>query len=187
MAGDVIVRHTFVSLLEDSEEAAAAGQLVPSNWNGDGAHVVEGAAPIDSPDFVGAPTAPTPDLGDTSRRLATMEALAAAIAHALSLVSVAIIPTTVTSGMSPYTPLATDQLLFVDTSVAGVVINLTGCAARNGVALEVKDATGNADIHPITVNRNGAELIDGATSVPLDSKFVAIKFAPKTAGGYAIV
>lgn len=97
-----------------------------------------------------------------------------------------ITPTVVTVGMSPYTPLVTDQLLLVDTSGGAVTINLTASASRSGAALEIKDATGNADANNITVNRNGAETIDGLTSVPMDSKFIAIKFAPKT-GGYAVV
>lgn len=75
MAGTVTVRHSFISLLEDSEEAAAAGELVPSNWNGNEAHVVEGAAPIDSPEFLNEPKAPTPPRGDRSTRLATTEFL----------------------------------------------------------------------------------------------------------------
>src|ERR1700731_1887269 len=75
MTGVITVTHAFVSQLEDSPDAAAAGELVPSNWNDD--HVVEGAAPLDSPVFVGTPTAPTPAPGDTSARIATMAALAA--------------------------------------------------------------------------------------------------------------
>lgn len=98
----------------------------------------------------------------------------------------AITPTTVVIGMSPYTPLATDQLLMVDTSGGAVTINLAASASRAGLAIEVKDATGNSDANPISVNRNGAETIDGLTTVTIDSKFMAIKFAPKT-GGYAIV
>lgn len=95
-------------------------------------------------------------------------------------------PTVVSFAMSPYTPLAADQLLLVDTSGGAVTINLTASASRGGAPIEVKDATGNADANPISVNRNGAETIDLLTTVTIDSKFMAIKFAPKT-GGYAIV
>lgn len=96
-------------------------------------------------------------------------------------------PTDVTLAMSPYTALITDQLLMVDTAAGAVVVNLTAALTRSGLPLEVKDATGHADVNPITVNSFGAELIDGKASVPLDSIFVAVKFQPKTAGGYAIV
>lgn len=183
----VIVRHTRQVDLEDSEEAAAAGELLPSDWNGDDAHVVEGAAPIDSPAFVGTPTGTTPPLGDASLRLATMEALAAAVAHAVA--SAAITPKPVTFAMSPYVPLAADQLLQVDTSGGAIIINMTGCAARNGVALEIKDATGNAvpGGNVITVNRSGAELFDNAATIVIDSPFGTLKLQPKTAGGYLVV
>lgn len=97
----------------------------------------------------------------------------------------AIFPTNVTVGMSPYTPAATDQLLLVDTSAGAVTINLAPSASRI-LPLEIKDKTGNADVNVITINRNGAETIDTQVSVPIDSKFGAIKMVPKT-GGYALV
>jgi hypothetical protein len=50
----------------------------------------------------------------------------------------------------------------------------------------VKDDKRNANVNAITVNRNGAELIDGDVAVVLDARGVAMKFAPKI-GGYAIV
>jgi len=98
----------------------------------------------------------------------------------------AITPTIVVFGQSPYTPLATDKFLAVDTTGGPVVINLTASASRNGLPLIVKDDKENADVNAITVNRNGAELIDGKTSILMDSKSIAIKFAPVT-GGYDIV
>jgi hypothetical protein len=97
-----------------------------------------------------------------------------------------ITPTIVAFAQSPYVPLAADQLLLVDTTGGPVVINLTASATRAGVALEVKDDKRNANVNAITVNRNGAELIDGDVAVVLDARGVAMKFAPKI-GGYAIV
>lgn len=96
-----------------------------------------------------------------------------------------IIPTTVLAGMSPYTPLATDRILLVDTSVAPVTISLSLAAARLGNDLVIKDATGNAATNNITINRGGAELIDGLTSIVIDSPFSTYRLAPKT-GGYIL-
>jgi hypothetical protein len=178
MAGEVIVRHRRQVDLEDSEEAAAAGELLPSNWNGDDAHEVVGAAPIDSPDFLNEPTAPTPPLGDTSRRLATMEALDAAL-QALT----ADIPTQVTFAQSPYSVLLTDGVLFVDSSGGPVVINLQPAAARLGRALEVKDITGNAATagHNISIIPNGVETIEGLNPLLIAASYGGFKLYPATA------
>src|ERR1043166_8536993 len=119
MVGQVVVRHRRQVDLEDSEEAAAAGELLPSDWNGDDAHIVEGAAPIDSPDFLNEPTAPTPPLNDTSRRLATMEAV-----HSVVAAGIALTPTPVAAGDSPYEVLLTDFVIYVDCSGGPVIINL---------------------------------------------------------------
>lgn len=97
-------------------------------------------------------------------------------------------PTVVTSAMSPYAPLLTDSVLLVNTSVGPVTIQMPLSAARLGakgyVPLTVKDDTGNADANNISVLRSGAETIDGLTTYLIDSKFTAITFMPKAAGGY---
>lgn len=100
-------------------------------------------------------------------------------------------PTVVTFAMSPYAPLATDTVLLVDTTGGAVVISMplsaTRLTAKGYVPLTVKDDVGNSDVAAITVNRAGAELLDGLTSYPIDSKYAAVTFMPKAAGGYDVV
>lgn len=176
MATPPRVVHTKHLDLADSEEAAAAGELVISDWNDD--HELDGVAGLDSPAFVNTPTAPTPPAGDASTRLATMEALSRASAG---------ITQTVTLAMSPYVPAASEAVLLVDTSLGPVTINLTASATRSGLGLVIKDATGNAKANPITANCAGAETADTAASIVIDSNFAAVKLHPKPAGGYAVV
>lgn len=92
--------------------------------------------------------------------------------------------TTVTVGMSPYTPLPTDELLLVNTSAGPITIQMPLSATRIR-DLEVKDATGNAVANPISVLRAGGETIDGLTTYPIDSTYASAKFGPKT-GGYFV-
>lgn len=96
-------------------------------------------------------------------------------------------PTVVTFAMSPYTPLLTDTVLLVDTTGGAVVIQMPLAATRVNasgfVPLTVKDDKENADINAISVARAGAELIDGLTAYPIDSKSTAVTFLPVT-GGY---
>jgi hypothetical protein len=47
--------------------------------------MVAGTAPLDSPDFTGEPTAPTPDAGDNSTRIATTEFVQTAVDDALTV------------------------------------------------------------------------------------------------------
>lgn len=172
MVGVVTVTHAFVSMLEDSPDAAALGELVPSNWNDD--HVVEGAAPLDSPAFVNTPTAPTPPPGDTSNRLATMAALAAATAS----------------------PSRVNLTSAVNYNVAdGIALVIARCAAPAAFAvtlplstdanapdeITVKDRMlssggAGAGTYNITVQGEGGETIDGVASTKLDVDNVALRF-----------
>ena len=79
--------------------------------------------------------------------------------------------TTVNAGNSPYTVLTTDQLLLCDTTGAARTINLL--AATNKLSLAVK----NLGTNTCTVNRAGADLIDGATSAVLRTQYEAISLA----------
>lgn len=99
----------------------------------------------------------------------------------------AIVPTAVNFAMSPYTVLATDYLLEVDTSGGAVVIQTAASASRSNKPFTVKDITGNASTNAIAVNRTGAETIDGLTSYPMATDFAALTFKPKLAGnGYEV-
>jgi hypothetical protein len=100
----------------------------------------------------------------------------------------AIAGTSVNSASSPYLPLITDTVLYVDTSGGAIEIDLAPSAARNGLALTVKDVTGNAATNNITIKPNGSETIDGYTNAnPLlvTANFGGFRLNPIT-GGYAI-
>jgi hypothetical protein len=169
--GTVIVRHSFVSLLEDSEEAAAAGELVPSNWNGDGAHEVVGAAPIDSPEFLNEPTAPTPPRGDRSKRLATTEFLddlgrpqrltltAAGDVTLADDIGLVIAKKTVPAAFRINLPLSTNLVPEFVTIKDRMLANGAGAGTFN-----------------ITVAAQGAETIDGNPSVKIDVDNMALSF-----------
>lgn len=93
-------------------------------------------------------------------------------------------PTSVTFAMSPYTPLPTDRILMVNTSIGPVSIIMPPAAARSGLDLEVKDATGNADPNNITVTFTGGEKRDGIAPVIINNPYGYAKFNPIAAGNY---
>lgn len=170
MVGVVTITHAFVSQEEDSEDAAAAGQLVPSNWNAH--HLVEGAAPIDSPAFVNTPTAPTPPVGDTSTRLATMEAISQATGAqpraTLKAAGDYLVPDniayvvakkTVPASFTITLPLSTDLIPESVTTKDRMLANGAGAGTFN-----------------ITVSASGAETLDGNPTVKLDVDNMALTF-----------
>lgn len=171
MAGTVVVRHARQVDIEDSEEAAAAGQLLPSNWNGDDAHVVEGAAPLDSPAFVNTPTAPTPPAGDRSQRLATTESLgqisapkrqtliAAGNDTIAADIGLVVAKKTVPAAFQVNLPLSTDLVADIITVKDRMLVNGAGAGTFN-----------------ITVAAQGAETIDGNANVKIDVDNMALSF-----------
>lgn len=94
------------------------------------------------------------------------------------------VPVPVNAGMSPYTPIATDLMLLVDTS-AGPVTILMPPASTRGLPLEVKDDTGNADANNISITFTGGEKLDGLAPYLIDSKYGAVTLAPQVGGYYA--
>lgn len=96
-----------------------------------------------------------------------------------------IAPTNIGFANSPYVPLISDSLLFVDTSGGPVVINLTASAARLSRPLSIKDVTGNAVANNITINRSGAETIEGLVSVKINANYGGYRLYPAT-GKYVI-
>lgn len=95
-------------------------------------------------------------------------------------------PKVVTFAMSPYTPLSTETSLLVNTTGGPVVIQMPLSATRLGATgyldLTVKDDVGNSAVNAISVLRAGAELIDGVTSYPIDTAYMATTFRAKAAG-----
>jgi len=95
---------------------------------------------------------------------------------------VVITPTTV--GATPYNVLNTDTVLYVDTSIGPVTINLQPAAGRGGRPLEIYDVTGNAAANPISLVPSGAETVDGQAPFPIDMNYGGVNLYPKAAGGY---
>ncbi len=98
---------------------------------------------------------------------------------------VALIPVVVSKNIafadSPYTVLASDRVLYVDTSGGAITINLQPAAGRGGIPLTVKDVSGNAAANNISIVRNGAETIDGLTTYPINMDFGGVRLNPRTA------
>lgn len=117
----------------------------------------------------------------------TVQANVVAAAALAAVTPPAIVPTAVNFAMSPYTVLATDYLLEVDTTGGAVVIQTQASASRANKPFTVKDIVGNASVNAISVARAAAETIDGLTAYPMDSAYDAKTFKPKLAGtGYEV-
>jgi hypothetical protein len=98
---------------------------------------------------------------------------------------IVLVPTAVNFAASPYTVKATDTFLAVDTSGGIVVIDLQAEASRLGVPLTIKDVTGHAAAHPMSVVPNGAETVDTLAPYPLAGDFAGVTLIPHT-GGYTV-
>lgn len=85
-----------------------------------------------------------------------------------------ITPTAVNFAMSPYSVLATDYILEVDTSGGVVVIAPQAVASRARKPLTVKDVTGNADTNPISISA----AVDGLNPYPVEGKYAAVTIRP---------
>lgn len=96
-----------------------------------------------------------------------------------------ITPTSISVVNSPYTMQTTDYLILVDTSGGPVTINVQAASARVLREVTIKDSSGNAAANNISLVRNGADVIDGLTTYPINSDFGAVMLSPKT-GGYAV-
>ena len=71
-------------------------------------------------------------------------------------------------GDSPYTILATDHKILVDTSIGAVVVNLPTAVSSGNRELSFKVSSG---ANGLTIQRAGLDLIDGATSLALASLY----------------
>lgn len=78
--------------------------------------------------------------------------------------------TTVTHAVTPYTALPTDQFISVDPA-AGVVQVTLPANPVIGRTFTIKDATGNAAVHTITVSAGGTTDIDGATTKTITTAY----------------
>jgi hypothetical protein len=169
MTGVVTITHAFVSQEEDSPDAAAAGQLVPSNWNAD--HVVEGAAPIDSPVLITPRAVSTPPVGDRSTLLATTASLGELTQPA---------QLTILGAGNVTVPADIGFVIAKNAVPASYTILLPLSTDLQYEEITVKDrmlANGSgASTFNITIATQGGEEIDGNPSVKLDVDNMALSF-----------
>jgi hypothetical protein len=89
---------------------------------------------------------------------------------------------------TPYTVSGTDRVL--NCNVAGpLTINLPAASTRGGLAITVKDVSGNASVNNITVVPTGGETIDGQANIVLRANYGSVTIVPFTDGvgvGYFI-
>lgn len=84
--------------------------------------------------------------------------------------------TQVNSAMSPYTVLATDCFISVDSSAGAVTIDMPNTTTTGRVII-VKDRLGSAATHNITVTTPGGVVtIDGSTTFVMNTNFESSEF-----------
>lgn len=118
-------------------------------------------------------------------------ALATPLLWTSLLLAVAHLPpapsTIVTHAMSPYTPLSSDTYLSVDATGGAVEISLLQSVAQTS-ELSIKDDTGSAPVHSITVRPHSGETVDNYTNLApliLVSAYDGVRLRPRI-NGYSI-
>lgn len=96
-------------------------------------------------------------------------------------------PTPTAVAASPYAVLPTDRILEI--GVVPCIVNLDAAAnhvdAAGAHALVIKDVTGNAsNATPITINRSGAETIDGMTATTIENAYGGYRLRPVAGVGW---
>ena len=92
---------------------------------------------------------------------------------------------TLTNADTPYTLIATDQLLLVDTSSGNVTVNLTAIANEDGRDLIVMKST--LDDYAITLDGNSSETINGSTTKIIQSQYGGLHIRCDASVGWLIV
>jgi hypothetical protein len=105
----------------------------------------------------------------------------AAILQSFSL----LVPTNIGIANSPYPVLLSDSLVYVDSSGGPVVVDLPLAALRQGRAIAIKDISGNAAAHNITIIPSGIETIEGLNPLAINSNYGGFRLNP-VAGKYVI-
>ena len=98
--------------------------------------------------------------------------------------------TTRTVTTTPVTVIKTDRVILVDTVTinAAVSVVLPAASTMTGlVPVTIKDLTGGAASHNITITPNGSEKIDGLSSIKISGNYGAFTVKPITTGGWAIL
>lgn len=89
---------------------------------------------------------------------------------------------------SPYTVGESEDLILVDSSGGAVTVILPAASASNIKGhYTIKDAAGSAATHNITINPNGVQTLDGASSVTLAVNYNCITFMSNGVDGYVIL
>mgnify|MGYP003123500482 FL=1 len=73
-----------------------------------------------------------------------------------------------------YNVLGSDFFLAVNSSGGAATINLQSASGNAGRILIIKDETGQANVNNITINRNGSDMIDGQTSITINTSKTAM-------------
>lgn len=98
-------------------------------------------------------------------------------------------PTNISVANSPYVPLVTDNIIFVDASGGPVEIDLAAANTRSGSPLTIKDINGHANANNITIKPNGLETIDGHTNgapLKINANYGGFRLNP-TSNSYVIM
>lgn len=90
-----------------------------------------------------------------------------------------------TNSMSPYTAVIGTQRLAVNTSGGAVTVNLPAASAALGNDWTIMKTTGDANA--VTINRNGADTIQGDTSETLSNQYESLVLSAVSSGVFAIV
>ena len=99
-------------------------------------------------------------------------------------------PATRTVTATPITVTAADQIILVDTVTINAAVSVVLPAASTMTGLRpvtIKDLTGGAGAHNITITPNGSEKIDGLSSIKISGNYGAFTIKPITTGGWAIL
>lgn len=84
---------------------------------------------------------------------------------------------------TPYNVQNTDTLLWVDTSIGAVTINLPDATTRAGRPLQIKDRAGQAAANPISLVAIAAATIDGLDPYLIDVNYGGVTLYPVAATG----
>jgi hypothetical protein len=109
---------------------------------------------------------------------------------AVQLTSSSLINTTqlkVTTPLSTatYTVLATDHVIGINTAQA-TAVDLPAASAGYGRDIYVKDKAGTANTHNITITPNGADTIDGASTLVISASYGSAHII-STVGGWMVI
>lgn len=98
----------------------------------------------------------------------------------------AIASTAVNPANSPFTPLLSDTVLYVDSTGGPVIINLRPAVERLNVPITIKDVGGAAATNNITINPSGAELIETLAFIKINADFGGFALNPISGSGYVV-